>query len=93
MQIETELPSCATYAGNGGGGSATSMTVTIYATIPEDTSGLHCPAGGLINKTIVLGPVGVPGAPPPLVSTNTQINHGPTGPLRVVAGAFNWSQQ
>lgn len=68
------------------------MSVTIYAVVPEAPSARSCAPARVIDETVVLGPVGVPGAPPPLVGPETQILHGTTGLVPVVT-SFSRSPQ
>ena len=85
LQVQATLPDCGDYAGDASGGSATSMTVTLYALVPESVRGSGCDTGHVAPETITLGPGGIPGAPPPLVSPGTRILHGTVGPVRVVS--------
>jgi hypothetical protein len=83
LTVRATLPYCGSYEGSGAGGSASAVTVTIDALVPEDTSGRSCPPAHTVTETVVLGPTGVPDAPPPLVSSATAVRHGATGPERV----------
>jgi hypothetical protein len=82
LPVQATVPPCGTVAGITTGGSASSVTITVAATVPDVRS--HC--GGALNvpETVQFGPVGhPPGAPPSIVSSGTQIVHGPLGPLHL----------
>ena len=84
LNVRAAVPACGGIGGIGSGGSASAMTVTIYALVPESPVAMSCLPGRFVDKTVVLGPGNTPGAPPPLVTSTTQILHGLTGPVRVV---------
>jgi hypothetical protein len=84
LNVRAAVPACGGIGGIGSGGSASAMTVTIYALVPESPVAMSCVPRRFIDKTVVLGPGNTPGAPPPLVVSTTQILHGGTGPVRVV---------
>lgn len=84
LELQATVPQCGQYSGASSGGTAKALTVTIYSDVPEDTAHRHCPAARVVDESLPLGPVGVPGAPPPVVSAGTAILHGETGPVRVV---------
>jgi hypothetical protein len=92
LPVRAILPECGSLAGIASGGSATAMTVTLYAVVPEAPSARSCAPAHVIDEAVVLGPVGDPGAPPPLVGPDTQILHGTTGPVPVVASS-SWNHQ
>jgi hypothetical protein len=92
LPVRAILPECGSLAGIASGGSASAMSVTIYAVVPEAPSARSCAPARVIDETVVLGPVGVPGAPPPLVGPETQILHGTTGLVPVVT-SFSRSPQ
>ena len=82
IQLEATVPPCGTVAGITSGGSAESFTITVAATVPDVLS--HCGGARTVAETVNLGPVGnPPGAPPPVVSSSTEILHGQLGPLRL----------
>jgi hypothetical protein len=82
LQVVASVPPCGTVAGIASGGSATSMTITIGATVPDVLS--HCGPAQVVSETVNLGPLGnPPGAPPPLVSPTTRILHGALGPAHL----------
>jgi hypothetical protein len=82
LQVVATVPPCGTVAGIASGGSATSMTITIGATVPDVLS--HCGPAQVVSETVNLGPLGnPPGAPPPLVSPTTRILHGALGPAHL----------
>lgn len=84
LPVRAILPECGSLAGIASGGSASAMSVTLYAVVPETPSARSCAPAHAIDEAVVLGPVGAPGAPPPLVGPDTQILHGTTGPVPVV---------
>lgn len=84
LPVRAILPECASLAGIASGGSASAMTVTLYAVVPM-ASTRSCAPAHAIDETVALGPVGVPGAPAPLVGPDTQILHGTTGPVPVIS--------
>jgi hypothetical protein len=88
LPVRAILPECGSLAGIASGGSASAMTVTLYAVVPEAPSARSCAPAHMIDEAVVLGPVGVPGAPPPLVGPDTQILHGTTGPVPVVTSSL-----
>ena len=85
LSVRAILPECGSLAGIASGGSASAMTVTVYAVVPEATSPRSCAPAHVIDETVALGPIGDPDAPPPLVGPDTQILHGTTGPVPVVS--------
>jgi hypothetical protein len=92
LPVRAILPECGSLAGIASGGSASAMTVNLYAVVPEAPSARSCTPARVIDEEVVLGPVGVPGAPPPLVGPDTQILHGTTGLVPVVTSS-SWSHQ
>jgi hypothetical protein len=84
LNVLAAVPACGGISGIATGGSAVAMTVTIYAVVPASPVAMNCAPGRFIDQTVILGPGRTPGAPPPLVSTSTQILHGETGPVPVV---------
>jgi hypothetical protein len=84
LAVTAVLPKCGSFAGIASGGSASAMTVSLYATVPEAPPAHSCAPARVIDETVPLGPNGVPGAPPPLVGLHTQILHGTTGPVPAV---------
>jgi hypothetical protein len=87
VPVQAILPECGSLAGIASGGSASAMSVTLYAVVPEAMPARPCSPARVIDEEVVLGPVGVPGAPPPLVGPDTQILHGTTGPVPVVTSS------
>jgi hypothetical protein len=81
IQLRVTLPACGTLEGIASGGSAKVTTITVTAVVP-DVHG-RCDGTSDITQTVALGPVGNPGAPPPLVTGSTIIRHGPLGPSRL----------
>ena len=84
LQVRVEVPDCGGIGGIASGGSAAAMTITAYALVPESPAATTCPPPRTVTQTVVLGPGNAPGAPPPLVTSRTQILHGALGPVRVV---------
>jgi hypothetical protein len=84
LNVQVGIPPCGGIGGISTGGSAAAMTITIYALVPESTVARRCTPERLANQTVALGPGVAPGAPPPLVSSRTQILHGDLGPVQVV---------
>ena len=84
LTVRVAVPACGGIGGIATGGSATAMTVTVYALVPESPVAMSCVPGRQVTRTVALGPGDIPGAPPPLVSPTTEILHGQTGPTRVV---------
>jgi hypothetical protein len=84
LNVRAAVPACGAIGGIGTGGSASTMTVTIFALVPESPVAMSCVPRRFVDKTVVLGPGDTPGAPPPLVTPTTRILHGVTGPVRVV---------
>ncbi|HEX3980841.1 MAG TPA: hypothetical protein VHW93_06440 [Acidimicrobiales bacterium] len=84
LTVRVAVPACGGIAGIATGGSATAMTVTVYALVPESPVATSCAPGRQVTRTVAMGPGNAPGAPPPLVSPTTVILHGKTGPTRVV---------
>jgi hypothetical protein len=87
LNVRAAVPACGGIEGIGSGGSASAMTVTIYALVPESSVAMSCVPRRFVDRTVVLGPGSTPGAPPPLVTSSTQILHGATGPVRVVGAS------
>jgi hypothetical protein len=87
LPVRAILPRCGSLAGIASGGSASAMTVTLYAVVPESPSARSCAPAHVIEQAVVLGPVDDPGAPPPLVGPDTEILHGTTGPVPVVTSS------
>ena len=81
IQLRVTLPACASLEGIASGGSAKVTTITVTAVVP-DVHG-RCDGTSDVTQTVALGPVGNPGAPPPLVTASTIIRHGPLGPSRL----------
>jgi hypothetical protein len=82
LQVIATVPPCGTVGGIASGGSATAMTITIGAIVPDVLS--HCGPAHVVSETVDLGvPGNPPGAPPPLVSSTTRIVHGALGPADV----------
>jgi len=84
LNVQVNVPPCGGIGGIATGGSAAAMTITVYALVPESPVAMSCSPRRLVNHTVVLGPGSTPGAPPPLVSSGTQILHGALGPVQVV---------
>jgi hypothetical protein len=84
LSVQVDVPPCGGIGGIATGGSAAAMTVTVYALVPESPVAMSCSPRRFVNQTVVLGPGSTPGAPPPLVSSSTQILHGTLGPVQVV---------
>ncbi len=85
LPIQAALPACGSVVGISSGGSASAMTVTVDAAVPEGTPLRSCAPAHVMDETVTLGPVEDPGAPPPLVGPSTQILHGPIGARPVVS--------
>jgi hypothetical protein len=79
LPVRATIPPCGSLTGIMTGRSAQSMTVTLGAVVPD----VHGPCQGAqsVTKVVAFGPEGAPGAPPPLVSSRTQVRHGAVGPL------------
>jgi len=84
LNVRAAVPACGGIGGIGSGGSASAMTVTVYALVPESPVAMSCIPRRFMDESVFLGPGTTPGAPPPLVTPTTQILHGVTGPVRVV---------
>ncbi len=84
LNVLVVVPPCGGVGGISTGGSAAAMTITVYALVPESPVAMSCTPRRLVDQTVILGPGRTPGAPPPLVSSSTQILHGDLGPVRVV---------
>jgi len=84
LNVRAAVPACSGIGGIGTGGSASAMTVTVYALVPESPVAMSCVPRRFVDETVALGPGNSPGAPPPLVTSTTKILHGVTGPVRVV---------
>jgi len=84
LNVRAAVPGCGAISGIGAGGSASAMTVTTSALVPESPVAMSCVPVRFVDMTVDLGPGDAPGAPPPLVTPTTEILHGATGPVRVV---------
>ncbi len=84
MNVQVSVPPCAGIGGVSTGGSATAMTITVYALVPESPVAVSCVPNRVVNQTVTLGPGSTPDAPPPLVSSSTHLLHGDLGPVQVV---------
>lgn len=84
LNVQVVVPPCGGVGGISTGGSAAAMTITVYALVPESPVAMSCTPGRLVDQTVILVPGRTLGAPPPLVSSSTQILHGDLGPVRVV---------
>jgi len=82
LAVRASVPSCGTYAGAHASGTAKSLTITLSAVVPDVEHG--CQGSQSVMETIQVGPPNTPGAPPPLMSTSTLIEHGPLGAIRQV---------
>jgi hypothetical protein len=85
VRIEATVPPCGTVGGISSGGTAASVTITVYAVVPDIPR--HCRGPSSASETIALPPGGGPGAPPPLLTGRTAIRHGRLGPADVVQAA------
>jgi hypothetical protein len=82
VAVQATVPPCGGVAGISAGGSASSMTISIGAVVPDVLH--HCHGPKLVKETVVMDPAGGPGAPPQLVSGTTAILHGRLGPVTMV---------
>jgi hypothetical protein len=85
LSVTAILPKCGSFEGISSGGSASAMTVTLYAVVPEAPPARSCAPAHVIDETVPLGPIADPDAPPPLVGPHTQILHGTIGSVPVVS--------
>jgi hypothetical protein len=87
LKVQVDVPRCGEVEGIATGGSAAAMTITVDALVPESPVATSCTPRRLVNQTVKLGPANIPGGPPPLVSSSTQILHGDLGPVHVVGAS------
>ena len=81
--MRASIPACGNYQAVSAGGSAKSFTITLYAVVPDVAH--NCGGVRYATESISIGPLNAPGAPPPVVSPSTLIEHGPLGPISVVS--------
>jgi hypothetical protein len=87
LNVQVDVPRCGGIEGIATGGSAAAMSITVYAVVPESPVRKSCIPRRFVDRSVILGPGNIPGAPPPLVSSSTQILHGPLGHVRVVGAS------
>jgi hypothetical protein len=78
LSVRTTIPPCGIFASTSSGGSAQSTTITVTAVVP-DVHG-HCHGPQSVTESVFISPEGDPGAPPPIVTAQTRLLHGPLGP-------------
>jgi len=83
LAVRASVPPCGTYRGASVGGDAKSLTVTLLAVVPDVAH--ECPVVQPVTESVQVGPPSAPGAPPPVVSPSTLIEHGPLGGTRAVS--------
>lgn len=86
LSVQTTLPRCGEQFGISSGGSSDSFGVSVLATVPEDATDLRCRPSHVVTESVLLdaGGSGIPGAPPPVVTSSAPILHGRVGPMRAV---------
>jgi hypothetical protein len=78
LSVRATIPDCGTYTGSSTSGSAHSTTITVAALVP-DAHG-SCQGPHPVTESVFIEPVNDPGAPPPIVTSQTTLLHGPLGP-------------
>ena len=79
LTVRAEIPGCGVFQGASSGGTRTTWTISILALVPRTDAGC---TGSSVTETLSTGPVGDPGAPPPVVSSGTAITHAALGLVR-----------
>ena len=84
LAVKAVVPPCGRYEGSNVAGDAESLTVTLDAVVADGAE--DCPEAQPVVETVQIGPPRAPGAPPPIVSSRTLIEHGAlgTGPIRAL---------
>ena len=80
LAVLAQIPRCGTVQGIATGGTHSSLTVSVYALV-NDQPDNRCPPARVVTEHLQLAPGG-PGAPPPVVSSQTVLRHGALGPSR-----------
>jgi hypothetical protein len=82
LELQATLPPCGHFSGLTSAGSATSMTITLIALVPDRAA--HCQGPTHLTEKDQLNPPVGPGAPPGVVTSQTRIRHGRLGPVTQV---------
>jgi hypothetical protein len=82
IEAEANVPPCGTFSSISSGGTASSITITLAAIVPDRRR--HCSGPSPVTEKVMVDPPASPGAPPPLVTARTTIRHGRVGPVAVV---------
>jgi hypothetical protein len=80
LTVLAQIPRCGASQGIATEGTSAALTVSAYALV-NDQPDNQCPPGRVVTEHVPLAPGG-PGAPPPVVSSQTVVLHGPLGPSR-----------
>jgi hypothetical protein len=82
IEAEATVPPCGTFSSISSGGSASSITITLAAIVPDVRR--HCGGPSSVTERVMVDPPATPGAPTPLVTARTTIRHGRLGPVTLV---------